>query len=200
MDVIEHYDKLIDEGNDPFHDPKPLRDYMDKWDGQRFIDALTLDKTRSVLEIGVGTGRIAVRVVPECRAFCGIDISPKTIERARENLSANGDVTLICGDFLSYDFGRDAKFDVIYSSLTFMHIKAEDKQAAVNKARALLNDGGLFVLSIDKDRSEYIDMGTRRVRIYPDTPERIREYITRAGMKLKCEFETEFAHVLVGER
>ena len=55
MDVIEHYDKLIDEGNDPFHDPKSLRDYMDKWDGQRFIDALSLDKTKSVLEIGVGT-------------------------------------------------------------------------------------------------------------------------------------------------
>ena len=64
MDVIEHYDKLIDEGNDPFLDPKPLRDYMDKWDGQRFIDALSLDKTKSVLEIGVGTGRLAVRVIP----------------------------------------------------------------------------------------------------------------------------------------
>ena len=32
-DVIEHYNKLIDENNDPARDPKPLRDYMDKWDG-----------------------------------------------------------------------------------------------------------------------------------------------------------------------
>ena len=37
-DVIQHYDLLIDESNDPVHDPKPLRDYMDKWDGQSFID------------------------------------------------------------------------------------------------------------------------------------------------------------------
>ena len=29
---------LIDENNDSVHDPKPLRDYMDKWDGQAFID------------------------------------------------------------------------------------------------------------------------------------------------------------------
>ena len=200
LDAREHYDKLIDEGNDPFHDPKPLRDYMDKWDGQRFIDALSLDKTKSVLEIGVGTGRLAVRVIPECRTFCGIDISPKTIERARENLGAKGGVTLVCGDFLAYDFGRGAKFDVIYSSLTFMHIKEEDKQAAVNKARLLLSDGGLFVLSIDKNQGEYIDMGTRRVRIYPDTPERIREYITCTGMTLKCEFETEFANAFVCEK
>ena len=29
---------LTDEKNDPVHDPKPLRDYMDKWEGQAFID------------------------------------------------------------------------------------------------------------------------------------------------------------------
>ena len=29
---------LTDEKNDSVHDPKPLRDYMDKWDGQAFID------------------------------------------------------------------------------------------------------------------------------------------------------------------
>ena len=52
-DVIQHYDLLIDENNDPVHDPKPLRDYMDKWDGQSFIDKMELNKDKSVLEIGV---------------------------------------------------------------------------------------------------------------------------------------------------
>lgn len=36
--LIDHYDCLIDEGNDPVHDPAPLKDYMDKWDGDRFIE------------------------------------------------------------------------------------------------------------------------------------------------------------------
>lgn len=27
-DVVRHYDLLIDENNDPVHDPEPLRDYM----------------------------------------------------------------------------------------------------------------------------------------------------------------------------
>lgn len=39
-DVIKHYDLLIDEGNDPVHDSEPLREYMDKWDGQAFIDKM----------------------------------------------------------------------------------------------------------------------------------------------------------------
>ncbi len=116
-DVIKHYDLLIDENNDPIHDPKPLRDYMDKWDGQAFIDKMELDKKTSVLEIGVGTGRLAIRVAPLCGRLHGIDISPKTIDRAKENLPKQTNVSLYCGDFLSYEFSEI--FDVIYSSLTF---------------------------------------------------------------------------------
>ena len=64
-EVIDHYDRLIEEGNDPVGDPEPLRAYMDKWDGQPFIDALELSKDKTILEIGVGTGRLAVRTVPD---------------------------------------------------------------------------------------------------------------------------------------
>ena len=55
-DVIDHYNKLIDEDNDPVRDHEPLRAYMDRWDGQEFIESMQLDKNTSVLEIGIGTG------------------------------------------------------------------------------------------------------------------------------------------------
>ena len=194
-DVIRHYDLMIDENNDPVHDPEPLREYMDKWDGQQFIDLLQLTKEKSVLEIGVGTGRLAVRVAPECREIFGIDLSPKTAERAKENLKKQTNVTLVCGDFMSYEFGR--KFDVIYSSITFMHIR--DKQAAINKVRSLLNIGGRFVLSIDKNQSDTIDYGTRKIKIYPDNKEEIVKYITQSGMNLMKVFETDFAFVFIAE-
>lgn len=191
--VAEHYNLLIEENNDPVHDPEPLREYMDKWDGRQFIDSLQLTKEKSVLEIGVGTGRLAVRVAPECREFCGIDLSPKTVKRAKENLKEQTNVTLICGDFMSYEFGR--KFDVIYLSLTFMHIR--DKQAAINKVRSLLNIGGRFVLSIDKNQSDTIDYGARKIKIYPDHKEDIIGYINKSGMDLIKVFETEFAYVFI---
>ena len=193
--VTHHYDLLINENNDPVHDPKPLRDYMDKWDGQAFIEKMKLDKGKTVLEIGIGTGRIAIRVASECRDFFGIDISLKTAERAKENLKKQTNVTLICGDFMSYEFGR--KFDMIYSSLTFMHIR--DKQAAINKVRSLLNIGGRFVLSIDKNQSDTIDYGTRKIKIYPDNKEDIVKYITKSGMNLMKVFETDFAFVFIAE-
>lgn len=191
--VSKHYDLLIEENNDPVRDPEPLREYMDKWDGRHFIDSLQLTKEKSVLEIGVGTGRLAVRSAPECRDFFGIDISPKTVKRAKKNLSGLNNITLICGDFMSCDFGR--KFDVIYSSLTFMHIK--DKMAAINKIKTLLNSGGRFVLSIDKNQSDTIDYGTRKIRIYPDRKENIAEYINQSGMSLIKVFEIEFACIFI---
>ena len=194
--VTHHYDVLIDENNDPVHDPKHLRDYMDKWDGQAFIDKTELDKNKSILEIGVGTGRLAVRVAPLCGEFCGIDISPKTIDRAKANLAEYRNINLICDDFLSYKFDR--KFDVIYSSLTFMHI--EDKQRAVEKTAELLNNSGRFVLSIDKNQSEFIDIGTRKIKIYPDTKDKTVEYIKSAGLNIINQYDTEFATILVAQK
>lgn len=194
--VSKHYDLLIDENNDPARDPEPLREYMDKWDGRQFIDSLQLTKEKSVLEIGVGTGRLAVRVAPECREFCGIDLSPKTVKRAKENLKNQTNVTLVCGDFMSYEFGR--KFDVIYSSLTFMHIK--DKQAAINKVKTLLNFSGRFVISIDKSQSDTIEYGTRKIKIHPDRKEDITEYINQSGMSLIKVFETEFAEIFAAAK
>lgn len=193
--VLKHYDLLIEENNDPVRDPEPLRQYMDKWDGQQFIDSLQLTKEKSVLEIGVGTGRLAVRVAPECREFCGIDLSPKTVKRAKENLKEQTNVTLICGDFMSYEFER--KFDVIYSSLTFMHIK--EKPAAINKVKLLLKDGGRFVLSIDKNQSDTIDYGTRKIQVYPDCKEDIAKYMIDSGMELAEMLETKFAYIFLAK-
>ena len=191
--VIEHYDLLAEEGDDPVHDPQFLKDYMDKWDGQRFIEKLNLEKTKEVLEIGVGTGRLAVRTVPSCGCFFGIDISAKTIELAKKNLAEWDNAVLLCGDFMTYTFPQT--FDVIYSSLTFMHIEA--KQIALNKVAGLLKDGGRFVLSIDKNQEGFIDMKSRKVRVFPDNPDEMATKMERAGLKMIEQYETEFAHVFV---
>ncbi len=192
-EIIEHYDMLVDENNDPVHDPKQLRDYMNKWDGGLFLNSMELDQFKSVLEIGCGTGRLAVQVAPLCAKFCGIDISPKTIQRAKENLSMSNNVMLICDDFMEHSF--DSSFDIIYSSLTFFHF--QDKQAAIYKTASLLNENGRFILSLSKNQDAYIDMGERKILNYPDDFSIMKKYITNAHLNLiKC-FETEFAYILI---
>ena len=188
-DIIAHYDLLIDENNDPARDPEPLRQYMDKWDGQPFIDKMQLNNTKSVLEIGVGTGRLALRTAPLCRTFTGIDLSPKTIERAKENLSQLPNITLINADFTTHVFPH--KFDVIYSSITFMHI--QNKQSAIAKISSLLNTGGTFLLSIDKNPSDFINTGSSKLKIYPDAPAEILSCLNSANLTVTDRYETDFS-------
>ncbi len=194
VNVTEYYDKLIDENNDPVYDPELLREYMDKWDGQAFVDMMKLDKTKTILEIGVGTGRLALKTISLCKKFFGIDISPNTIERATDNLSQYQNVELKCADFMTYGF--DTSFDVIYSSLTFMHI--QEKQECINKIYSLLNPKGYLILSIDKNQNEYINYGDRKIKIYPDNPNDTKEYFINSGLKLLDCIEIEFAYIFVG--
>ena len=79
-----------------------------------------------------------------------------------------------------------------------MHI--EDKQNAINKVVTLLKDGGKFVLSIDKSKSEYIDTGTRKIKLYPDTKEKTVEYIKAAGLTNLNQYDTEFATIFVVQK
>lgn len=194
--MMNHYDLLIDENNDPVHDPEPLREYMDRWDGEAFIRVLELSQEKTALEIGIGTGRIALRTAPLCNRLYGIDLSSKTCARVKKNLSEYRNVTLVCANFLDYNFNR--KFDVIYSTLTFMHIA--DKQRAINKVSSLLNHNGKFILSIDKNQSEYIECGNRKIKVYPDNPENIICCIHNAGLIFEENIETEAAYIVTAKK
>ena len=196
MDVKTHYDMLIDENNDPFRDLPELQEYMNTWDGNQFLEALELSKNKSVLEIGVGTGRIAVKVAPCCFKLTGIDISPKTIDRAKDNLKEYGNIFFVCSDFNSHEF--EETFDVIYSSLAMMHFK--DKATVITKVDKLLNDNGIFCLSIDKNQSEYIDMGTRKIKVYPDNLDNIISIIGDVAMSVVKVIETDNAYIIVSRK
>ena len=73
-ETAAHYDWLIDHDNDPFRDPPSLKEYMDKWDGNLFIDSMQLTPAKKVLEIGVGTGRLAAKAAPFCFKLSGISL------------------------------------------------------------------------------------------------------------------------------
>ncbi len=94
MNVITHYDLLIDENNDPFRDPRVLQEYMCQWDGELFLEAMELTKNKSVLEIGIGTGRIAVKVAESWTIFT----------RKRRRAIATGYVQLVAKDMTRLNF------------------------------------------------------------------------------------------------
>ena len=167
VDTLTHYECLIEEGQDPFHDEEILQDYMARWDGPEFFTALGTVQDKHVAEVGVGTGRLAKSVLDlGCAHFKGIDISPSTAKKARENLRDYQNVELIVANIES--FVRKDSFDIIYSVLTFMHVK--NKKRAISNMVASLKTSGYAVVSISK-QEELMDYGKRRIRLFPEPAE-----------------------------
>ena len=78
--------------------------------------------------------------------------------------------------------------------------ETHEKQNAINKVACLLKSGGKFVLSIDKSQGDFIDMGTRKITIFPDSPTEIKDCILNADLDLVECFDTELAHIFVAKK
>ncbi len=194
--ISRHYDLLIENGNDPVLDCKELADYMDKWDGKEFINLLNLDAYKTVLEIGCGTGRIAKKIIKQCKKYVGIDISSKTVDVARNHFKDFNNASFINEDFLKY---KDTeKYDVIFSTLTFMHIK--DKEKALINVFNLLKNNGIFVLSVDKNQQNFIDTGYSRIEVYPDNPTYIFKTLTTLRFVKSKIKEIDNAYIITAQR
>ena len=193
MDAAAYYDALLAAGQDPVLDPPALKEYMDGWDGDVFLSQLMLSPSSSVLEIGIGTGRLAVRTAPLCGRFLGLDIAPETVACARMHLSGFSHAEALCADFLSYQFSD--RFDVVYSSLTWMHIV--EKEKALARVAEVLLPGGRFVLSLDKGRETLLEFGEYRVSVYPDSPDATERLLLAAGFESVERITVDRAHILV---
>lgn len=175
----EHYDRLAEMGNG-LNDPPSALEYMARWDGPPFWNAMGDLREKDVLEVGIGCGRIARHVLEKgCRSLTGLDISPKTITAARSHLSDYSNLKLIPEDITR--FCQPDSFDVACSVLTFMHV--QDKQKALKNIVDSLRPGGQVVLSIDK-ASDSFDFGEWEVTLYPWTPERYAETLSSMGCEV----------------
>ena len=114
----EHYDRLAERGHGA-DDPPILRTYMARWDGPLFYEALGDVSGKEVLEIGIGTGRVARSVLDlGCCSLTGLEISPRTLETARQTLLQYGNAELLLTDISDLD--RRERYDVAYSVLTMI--------------------------------------------------------------------------------
>jgi SAM-dependent methyltransferase len=99
----------------------------------------------AVLDVGCGTGVVAVTAACAGARVSGLDLTPALLERARENAAVAGvDVAFTEGDAeaLPYD---DAAFDVVLSQ--FGHMFAPRPEVAVAEMLRVLEPGGRLAFS-----------------------------------------------------
>ncbi len=174
--TLEHYDRLADMGNG-LNDPPAAQEYMSRWDGPSFWKAISDIRGKDVLEVGIGCGRIARQLLKHgCHSLTGLDISPKSIEVARSQLSDFSNLNLILEDIT--EFCQPASFDIVCSVLTFMHV--ENKRKALENIVNCIRPGGHIVLSID-NASDSFDFGEWMIQLHPWAPERYAEELNSTG-------------------
>ena len=96
-----------------------------------------------VLEIGIGLGASLPHYPPGCR-ITGLDLSPGSIERARERAEQLGiEAELFVGDAQSLPF-EDARFDTCASQLSLCTVP--DPLAALRELQRVCRPGGSVLL------------------------------------------------------
>jgi tRNA (cmo5U34)-methyltransferase len=113
---------------------------------ERAVEATRGLEVRDALELGVGTGETAKRVLaahPEAR-LVGIDGSEAMLAAARVALSGErAELTLARLE----DPLPAGRFDLVYSVLAVHHLRGDGKAALFARIAAALERGGRFVLA-----------------------------------------------------
>jgi len=95
-----------------------------------------------VLEIGCGVGRVGKILSPRCAKWIGTDISSRMLEVAAQRLRGCPNVELIELGAVGLREIPDARVDVVYCTVVFMHLFEWDRYRYVQEAFRVLKPGG----------------------------------------------------------
>jgi SAM-dependent methyltransferase len=126
--------------------------YNDFLDDVDFYDNLARAVDGPILELGVGSGRVAIPLAQAGYDVVGIDNSPAMLEQARLRLEAEGagegSLELVEGEMTDFRFER--QFGMVFCAAnTFQHmLTTKDQADCLRCAAKNLAPRGIFAMSI----------------------------------------------------
>ncbi len=126
--------------------------YGDFDDDVVFYENLARAAEDPILELGVGTGRVAVPLARAGHRVVGIDLSLSMLERARANVAAaglkRGRVELVEADMTSFSLNECFGFAFVAAN-TFQHlVSTADQRACARCLAAHLQAGAIVAISV----------------------------------------------------
>lgn len=138
---------------------KPV-DNPDAFERKIAITKARMTPSDVVLDIGCGTGSLALRLAPNAAHVHGLDISCEMMRIARGKAEAEGrdNVTFHTGPFDDrFDAFEDQSLDGV-CAYSILHL-IEDREAALAHIYRMLKPGGFFVSSTACLRESWMPMG-----------------------------------------
>lgn len=108
---------------------------------------LGLDAASTLVDLGAGTGGLALAAAPVSRRVVAVDVSPAMLAVVRERAERAGLRNLECvhAGLLTYEHAGDPA-DVVYSRHALHHLPDFWKAIALRRVASMLRPGGLFRL------------------------------------------------------
>jgi len=130
-----------------FADPEVARRHDKRGDELEAIEFLAALATNGpVLELGIGTGRLAIPLVQRGVQVDGIDFAPEMVARLRRK-TVSDSIRVVVGDFSSIDFPRPCYTMIFIAWNTLFNLTTqEDQIRCFEKAARHLAADGCFVL------------------------------------------------------
>lgn len=124
-----------------------------------------LEGDEVVLELGCGTGAVALGMAARARAVISVDQSPEMLARLRVASASRGlrNVDAVLGDLRSIPL-PDASVDVAVSCYALHHLSNDDKDLVLAEIRRALRPGGRLVI-VDMMLSIGLDRRDRRLTV-----------------------------------
>ncbi|HEX8034845.1 MAG TPA: class I SAM-dependent methyltransferase, partial [Ktedonobacterales bacterium] len=121
-------------GTDPAEDLAVLRE-------------LGLNETHTLVDLGAGTGTLALAAAPLCRRVVAVDVSPVMLALLRQKAAQSdiGNIECVQRGFLSYEQQGELA-DFVYSRHALHHLPDFWKVIALQHIAAILKPGGVFYL------------------------------------------------------
>jgi len=101
------------------------------------------DKNKKLLEVGFGAGYFLEKLSKKFECF-GIDISPKTVEFAKDKFKDNNRIKVSQQSIESTNF-KDNYFDVVIAVEVIEHLPDGVLDNAIKEIRRILKPGGVFI-------------------------------------------------------
>ncbi|MFA5384367.1 MAG: class I SAM-dependent methyltransferase [Eubacteriales bacterium] len=169
-------------------DKKEVREYDSRVQGLRnikkenkeIIEALNIGKDSVILEIGSGTGELAIEAAKYCKRVYAVDISPVMLSSAHVKAKVKGisNIEFYHAGLLTCHH-KGEMLDAVVSQLVLHHLPDFWKLIALKRVSSLLKDGGrLFLRDIVypsgvEDYSLYFDALISNMKQYAgDRPAR----------------------------
>ena len=112
----------------------------------RYLQALGLDPTATLVDLGAGTGQFALAAAEVWRRVVAVDPSSVMLDRLRQKADERSSpLEIVEGGFLTYEHAGDAP-DLVYSRFALHHLPDFWKAVALARVRRLLRPGGLLRL------------------------------------------------------